>query len=70
ALPSAWPSGRVKGLRGRGGFTLDIEWRDGRLSQAVIHSQLGNPCAVRYGETVVTLQTQPGQTYRLDGSLH
>ncbi len=32
ALPAAWPEGKIKGLRTRGGETLDIEWHDGKVT--------------------------------------
>jgi len=55
ALPAAWPSGRVAGLRARGGFVVDIVWHDGRLVTASIRSICGNPCRLRSGQDFCNL---------------
>jgi len=69
ALPRAWPNGYVKGLRARGGFEVDIHWKDGRLTKAVIRSLLGKSCRVRYGDRVTELKPEKGRTYQLNGRL-
>ncbi len=69
ALPSAWPTGSVRGLRARGGFEVDIAWRDGRLTEARIHSLLGRSCKVRYNEKVVEFETRPDAVYTLNDRL-
>ncbi len=46
ALPDAWPSGWVRGLRARGGFTVDLEWAGGCLVEARLVSGLGLPARV------------------------
>jgi len=61
ALPTAWPSGRARGLRARGGFDVDLSWRDGRPTEAAFVSRLGQPLAVRYGDQVRRFTTSPGQ---------
>lgn len=47
ALPKAWPRGRVKGLRARGGYEVDMEWEDHHLKKAVIRSSQRGLCRVR-----------------------
>ncbi len=69
ALPTEWPTGHVTGLRARGGFEVDVYWKDGKLDRAAIRSKLGGPCTVRYGDTTVKLDTEPGGEYVLDGEL-
>jgi alpha-L-fucosidase 2 len=48
ALPKAWPSGAIRGLRARGGFGVDIVWKEGRLGEATIRGLATSRCAVRY----------------------
>jgi alpha-L-fucosidase 2 len=47
ALPGTWKRGEVKGLRGRGGFIVDMVWEGGKLSKLVVHSTLGGACRIR-----------------------
>ena len=47
ALPDAWPEGEVKGLQARGGFTVDIKWKDGTLQEAFITSKIGGILRIR-----------------------
>jgi alpha-L-fucosidase 2 len=61
ALPSAWPTGSVTGLRARGGFDVSLSWRDRRLVEATFVSRLGNRLTVRYGEQVRHFPTTRGE---------
>jgi alpha-L-fucosidase 2 len=70
ALPRAWDSGSVRGLRARGGFEVDIEWKGGRLEKAVVRSLLGNECKIRFNGRSVKFATRPGESYALDGGLN
>ena len=66
ALPKAWPKGSITGLRARGGFVIDMDWNDGKLTKAVIHSKLGNPCQVKVNGQVTNLATKAGETYAVE----
>lgn len=60
ALPPAWGTGHVRGLRARGGFIVDIEWKDGELIEAVIRSQAGGEGAFRYRDHIEDFRLRPG----------
>jgi len=47
ALPSAWLQGRVRGLRARGGFDVDLEWANGAVVRGELRSRLGGVARVR-----------------------
>ena len=65
ALPKAWPTGNIKGLRARGGFTVDISWKDGKLLNASITPDFDGSAEVRYKEKVWKIKVNKGMKYRI-----
>jgi alpha-L-fucosidase 2 len=69
ALPDAWQKGSVKGLVARGGFKVDMEWNDHKITRLVVHSQLGENCRIRLDQQVISKLlkkangTNPNQFY-------
>jgi len=58
ALPVAWKSGSVKGIKARGNFRIDMQWKEGTLSGAKIYSALGGYCRLRTMETVKVVEVK------------
>jgi alpha-L-fucosidase 2 len=56
ALPRAWATGSVRGLRARGGFEVDMAWRDGELVSAELRGTPGGEARVRYREKLIKLR--------------
>ena len=61
ALPAAWPNGSVRGLRARGGFELDMTWRDGKVTHYQIRSATPREVKVIVNGETKTVTTEPMQ---------
>jgi alpha-L-fucosidase 2 len=69
ALPNQWQNGSVKGLCARGGFKVDMLWREGQLSMVTICGERGGACTVRYKGREVPVKIKKGGNIKLDGNL-
>jgi alpha-L-fucosidase 2 len=67
ALPNALQEGRVTGIKARGGFVLQLVWRQHRLQKVVVTSLAGKPCKLIYNGKEKTLTTKAGQEYVIEG---
>ncbi|MGC4936484.1 glycoside hydrolase family 95 protein [Kribbella sp. DT2] len=66
ALPTSWPGGSIKGLRARGGYTVDVEWANGKLTAAEITAaERATPQQVRWGDELIELDLAAGETARI-----
>jgi alpha-L-fucosidase 2 len=69
ALPRQWPSGSLKGVRVRGGATLDITWNEGRLTEIRLSAGHAAEYRITYGELSAQAQIRPGKPVVLDHTL-
>lgn len=66
ALPSGLPQGEVKGICARGGFVLDIKWKNGNLQDLELFSIAGKECLLRYGTKELRFTTEKGKRYKIN----
>ena len=53
ALPQSWSTGSIHGLRARGDYTVDMNWRDGKLLSALIKGKKDQKVRVRYSQKTI-----------------
>jgi alpha-L-fucosidase 2 len=59
ALPEEWPTGSLRGVRARGGLTIDLDWAGGVLRKALVAADRPGSLRVRYAENQTTLEVGP-----------
>jgi len=62
ALPPQWKDGEVKGLCARGGFVVDMTWKDGKVVKASVYSKTGGKVTVKYNGIEKVLSIRKGKT--------
>lgn len=67
ALPAAWHTGSIQGIRARGGFTVDISWKNGKLEKAMIRADRTSRCTIRYAGRVKTVKISKSKPYIFTG---
>ena len=65
ALPQAWAQGSVTGLKARGNVTVDIAWKDGKVSSATLHSPVAAKATVRFNGSTRTVTLPAGGLVKL-----
>ncbi|MBN2667000.1 MAG: glycoside hydrolase family 95 protein [Bacteroidales bacterium] len=70
ALPDGIPSGKIKGIRARGGFELDFEWNEGKLTDLKVTSVSGMPLYLSYNGLKFSSETRKGEVMNFDGQLN
>jgi len=65
ALPSALPEGYLRGVCVRGGFEIDMEWKDSEIIKLKVVSGAGQNCKLRYNDRMVDFETRKGRYYSL-----
>ena len=64
ALPKAWPTGAVTGLRARGELEVALSWKEGALISATVRALAGQTIRLRNRDVTRTVNLADGQTYQ------
>ncbi|MBN1791381.1 MAG: glycoside hydrolase family 95 protein [Bacteroidales bacterium] len=63
ALPAAWKKGTVSGLRARGNYEVDIQWKEGELYRLTIRAGQNGSCKIKYLQYTIEFDAEKGIQY-------
>ena len=66
ALPDAWKEGSVSGICAKGNFEVAMVWENNQLKEAVVHSNAGGNCVIKYADKTLSFKTVKGRSYRVE----
>lgn len=60
ALPDQWASGKVSGIRARGGIEIDMEWKDGKVTEATLKPSVSTTATIIYNGKTIKVKLKAG----------
>lgn len=66
SLPKTWQSGMVKGIKARGGFTLDFAWKEGEVKTVRLHSAKGKKVILFADGSEIDLELRAGESIEME----
>ena len=65
ALPDAWKDGSISGICTKGNFEVDVIWENHQLKEAVVRSNAGGDCVIKYADQTISFKTVKGRSYQI-----
>ena len=63
ALPDAWSTGSITGLKARGNFVVSIKWKDRQASEVTVTAPGGGQTQLQIGDELIPVDLAPGSSY-------
>jgi len=63
AIPQAWKDGSISGLRARGGFEIDMDWKNSKPQYVKVLSNAGELLKIKHNDTIIEIETKKGEEY-------
>lgn len=67
AIPAEWSEGTLSGVKARGGYTVDVAWKNGKVTKLVVESDNGGTTTISYNGKHKTIKIKKGQKYKVLG---